>query len=224
MSEPLSECELRKSTLPERASRTYRPDSSSRAIVRKPSGSVRGGAVTTKTGRRFVLFPALRRRQRCRQRPSYRYLRATAAVALATSSPICFMRVVVTRLVGPHTKFVREIEEAVQQGKKVVRSMLGYSRDGTDDGTEFSLPELVEDTVGLLSKQFLSGITLDLELDRDLPKVQASRSSLEQILLNLIVNASESMKGKGTLRMVVGAREAGQNSYVLRPRPANDFL
>src|SRR6185312_17125335 len=46
---------------------------------------------------------------------------------------------------------VIEIEQAVQQGKSVVGSMLGYSREASDAPGPFSLPELVEDTVALLS-------------------------------------------------------------------------
>jgi signal transduction histidine kinase len=115
---------------------------------------------------------------------------------------------------------VAEIEQAVTQGKRVVRSMLGYSREENDATAPFALADLVEDTVALLTKQFLSGITLTLELDRNLPPVNLSRNRLEQILLNLIVNASDAMKGSGHLQ-IVARREAGTGGVtVLRPRAA----
>jgi signal transduction histidine kinase len=61
---------------------------------------------------------------------------------------------------------VAEVEKAVEQGKHIVGSMLGFSNDRQADGQAgLFLPDLVEDTVGLLSRQFLSGITLDLELE-----------------------------------------------------------
>jgi signal transduction histidine kinase len=118
---------------------------------------------------------------------------------------------------------VNEVEHAVQQGQKLARSMLGYSREDADDAGPFALPEVVEDTVALLSKQFLSGIALTLELDRDTPLARCSRTRIEQILLNLIVNASEAMKGKGTLRIVVRKRQTAEGPLVLRPRPAQCY-
>jgi signal transduction histidine kinase len=116
----------------------------------------------------------------------------------------------------------REIEHAVQQGKSVVRSMLGYSREATEN-TPVSIAQLVEDTVGLLSRQFLSGITLKLELDRDLPPVPGARGRIEQIMLNLIVNAAEAMDGKGELHIVV-RRGLPPSGFVLRPRAADDYI
>ncbi len=113
-----------------------------------------------------------------------------------------------------------EIEQAVLQGKKLVRSMLGYSREETGDLGTFSVTELVEDTVGLLSKQFLGGITLTLELDRDGPPARGSRNRLEQILLNLIVNASEAMNGRGVLIIAVRFQRSLPTSVVLAPGPA----
>ena len=119
---------------------------------------------------------------------------------------------------------VAEVEQAVQQGKKVVRSMLGYSRDDADESGPFALPELVEDTVALLSKQFLSGIALTLELDRDTSLVRGFRSRLEQILLNLIVNAAEAMGGTGSLRVSVRGARAQAERLVLRAKESSSYV
>ena len=119
---------------------------------------------------------------------------------------------------------VGEVDQAVQQGKKLVRSMLGYSREEYGEQDPFGLPELVEDTVALLSKQFLSGIALTLELDRDMSLARGSRSRLEQILLNLIVNATEAMEGAGSLRIQVHQIERLPEVLMLRPHAAPVYL
>jgi signal transduction histidine kinase len=120
---------------------------------------------------------------------------------------------------------VANIEEAVQQGKQVVASMLGYSRERPDDNDACDLDEVVEDTVSLLSKEFLSGIELTLALDRDAPPVQMGRGRLEQILLNLVVNAAEAMKGQGKLKIGVHVRSAELNgAFIVRPRPAVRYV
>lgn len=117
-----------------------------------------------------------------------------------------------------------EIEQAVQRGKSVVRSMLGYSRETPDAVGDFSVPELVEDTVALLSKQFLSGIVLTLKLDRETPSVTGSRGRLEQILLNLVVNASEAMSGQGKLFVEVRLFAGSVENWVLAPRAADHHV
>ena len=52
------------------------------------------------------------------------------------------------------------------QGKSVVGSMLGYARTEDEIVGPTDVSAVVEDTVSLLSKEFLSGIALTLELDR----------------------------------------------------------
>ena len=117
------------------------------------------------------------------------------------------------------------IEQAVQQGKTVVESMLGYSRSQTDEPQSLRVPDVVEETLGLLSQQFLSGTRLTMELDRETPPVVLSRGRLVQILLNLIVNAAEAMHGAGKLaisvRTVAAVPEAG---LVLAPPEAPAYV
>jgi signal transduction histidine kinase len=115
------------------------------------------------------------------------------------------------------------VEQAVQQGKSIINSMLGYSRRPADTIENLSVAKVVDDTVALLSRQFLGGITLKLELDRSCPPIYGSRTRLEQVLLNLIVNASEAMKGNGVL--AVSVRDAEPSSgAVLAPRPASAYV
>lgn len=119
---------------------------------------------------------------------------------------------------------VSTIEDAVQQGKHVVSSMLGYSRPAADSGQPKDVDELVEETVAMLSKEFLSGITLTLELDRQLPAVTVGGGKLEQILLNLVVNASEAMQSRGRLRIATRRRADPGSVFVLPPKAAPLFV
>jgi signal transduction histidine kinase len=129
------------------------------------------------------------------------------------------------KLIGRETKqlpdvqeHVGDIEQAVLQGKNVVGSMLGYSRNDADTGEPTDVNAVVEEAVSLLSKEFLSGIALTLELDREAPRVAVGRGQLEQVLLNLIVNASEAMQGHGKLKISVHVRHTlPPRHFVLRP-------
>lgn len=113
---------------------------------------------------------------------------------------------------------VADIEQAVLQGKQVVGSMLGYARNRQDSTDPTDAGLVVAEAVSLLSREFLSGIALTLELERNAPKVSIARGPLEQILLNLVVNASEAMQGTGKLKIVLReCSAAATEDFVLRP-------
>jgi len=121
------------------------------------------------------------------------------------------------------TELVESVESAVLQGKKVVSSMLSYSREET--GPTRPVTDVVRDTAALLSTEFLSGITLHLDLDEATPAVEVPAGRIEQILLNLIVNASEAMQGNGRLRITVNpAPPAAASRCLLPPHPAAAYV
>jgi signal transduction histidine kinase len=119
---------------------------------------------------------------------------------------------------------VQSIENAVQQGRSVVRSMLGYSREAADKPAFYNVGDVVADTVSLLSKQFLGGIVLTLDVDPATPQVWGAPSRFEQILLNLVVNAAEAMKGHGQLIVQARAENHLAENMVLRPGPAQMYV
>lgn len=121
------------------------------------------------------------------------------------------------------TANTEDIEQAVEQGKNVVQAMLGYSREDTAPQQPFVLAELVEDVLTLLSKHFLAGITLTLDLDRSAIVAALPRARIEQLLLNLIVNASEAMDGQGRLAIVVRTAPQPTGPRVLEPAPAPSY-
>ena len=124
---------------------------------------------------------------------------------------------------GATRENVQAIEQAVAQGRDIIRSMLGYARRTDDAATEFSVPRAVADTMGMLSRQFLSGLTVSLELEPTCPVVRGSGAQLEQVLLNLVVNAAEAMNGHG--RLVVSARPVSHpTNLALQPVQAPAYV
>lgn len=114
------------------------------------------------------------------------------------------------------------IQQAVQRGHGIVNSMLGYARD---DGQARSCAasELISEAVALLSKPFLSGLVLQIETEAATPLFVGRKGRLEQMLLNLILNAAEAMNGRGTL--VLGARPVpAPGPCVLPPTAAPGYV
>ena len=76
----------------------------------------------------------------------------------------------------------------------------------------------------MLTRQFLSGITLKIELDKNAPAVTGSRNRLEQVVLNLLVNASEAMNSQGELAVGVRMASSPAATPLLAPRSAARYL
>ncbi len=128
-----------------------------------------------------------------------------------------------TKPEGNTRENIDAIERAVKQGKAIVDSMLGYSRRPVHSVSEYSVTKAVSDTVALLSRQFLSGLRLDLELAPDCPPIHGSPARLEQVLLNLVLNASEAMHGSGSL--LISARKVSTpHAGVLTARTAPVYV
>lgn len=115
------------------------------------------------------------------------------------------------------------IEQAVARGKTIAGSILGYSRHAGDVQQHYAVGTAVSDTLAMLSQQFLSGIVLTLELEPTAPPVHGDKSRLEQILLNLLVNAAEAMNGHGKLVLGVRAQSVA-GACLLAPSAATGYV
>ncbi|MGA2174381.1 MAG: ATP-binding protein [Verrucomicrobiota bacterium] len=88
------------------------------------------------------------------------------------------------------------IKTVVDQGSAVVQALLGFSR-GSDEVMECcEINPVVDNTLKLLGDRFLREVEMRFERGADLPGVRASQSLVQQILLNFIFNAAESMTGR----------------------------
>lgn len=85
---------------------------------------------------------------------------------------------------------------------EIANGLLNFSRTSTTEFRETNLNQVIRDTLSLLEHQFkTSGIAVDLELADELPAIQGNPGKLQQVFLNLLLNAKEAMPGGGTLRV-----------------------
>jgi signal transduction histidine kinase len=118
---------------------------------------------------------------------------------------------------------LQRIKTAVDQGAGLVRAMLGYSRGGTAPRRELDPTEVVQRAVGLLDERFQKRIHVRGS-DAHLPRVLAPPEMLQQILLNLLQNADESMSHKGTVMVELRRSFSIPSHCVLKPSPAVSFV
>ena len=98
----------------------------------------------------------------------------------------------------PNHKRLKNIEKQIKSGSKLTSQLLGYAREGSYEVRPISLNQLVKetsDTFGMTKKE----ITVHQELSENLYGIKADQGQIEQVLLNLYVNAADAMPGGGDL-------------------------
>jgi PAS domain S-box-containing protein len=97
------------------------------------------------------------------------------------------------------------LEKITQQSfraSEIANGLLNFSRTSTTAFRETNLNQVIRDTLSLLEHQLKTAqINLDLALAEDLPLIQGNPGKLQQVFLNLLLNAKEAMSGGGNLRV-----------------------
>jgi two-component system, NtrC family, sensor kinase len=85
---------------------------------------------------------------------------------------------------------------------EIANGLLNFSRTSTTEFRDTNLNQVIRDTLSLLEHQFKTAlINIDLELAEELPPIHGNSGKLQQVFLNLLLNAKEAMPGGGTLRV-----------------------
>ncbi len=98
----------------------------------------------------------------------------------------------------PYYEALKNIERQVKSGAQLTRQMLGYARRGKFNVKPIDLNQVVDasaNTFGRTRKQ----ITIHRDFDNNLFPIDADQGQIEQVLLNLYVNAADAMPGGGKL-------------------------
>jgi two-component system, NtrC family, sensor kinase len=97
------------------------------------------------------------------------------------------------------------LEKITQQSfraAEIANGLLNFSRTSTTEMRATNLNAVIRDTLSLLEHQFKTAqIDVDLELASELPEIQGNAGKLQQVFLNLLLNARDAMPGGGRLRV-----------------------
>jgi len=121
----------------------------------------------------------------------------------------------------------RPIELIVAQGArmaKIIQSLLLFSRQRKPERRALDLREVVRQILGLRETQLgLSGIRVETEFGEDVPRAEGDSHQLQQVFLNLILNAEQAIVGSGVggrrtgdrIRITTSARAVGDATWVV---------
>ena len=110
---------------------------------------------------------------------------------------------------------VREISDASLRAADLCRQMLAYAGGGTLAGEHVDLNLKVRDVVRLLRGSLSSKARLDYDLADSPPVVWGDPSQLQQVIMNLLTNASEALGGReGQIVIATGAVECDRSALI----------
>lgn len=97
---------------------------------------------------------------------------------------------------------VQQIENAANRAADLCRQMLAYSGNSPRLNEKINLWLLVDEIVKMLQSAIKKNVAIKLDLKRDVPGISGDNAQLQQVVMNLIINAAEAIGDKkGTIRV-----------------------
>lgn len=104
-----------------------------------------------------------------------------------------------TLLEDPRHKWLGQIRVATEKAGALTQSLLAFSRKQQQHNVVLNLNSVIQDITPMLRQLVGAQVQLDFELAAGLGDIEADRSQIDQILMNLAANARDAMSQGGTL-------------------------
>lgn len=111
----------------------------------------------------------------------------------------------------PHRRELLQIRKASEQAATLVEQLLTFSRKQITQARAVCLTNIVADTARMLKRLIGEDVVLSSHLCEDMPSIMADPGQLQQIILNLAINARDAMPDGGNLVIVTESVEIDQD-------------
>lgn len=148
--------------------------------------------------------------------------RMAAGVAHELNSPltgiVTFAHLMAKRIPPENAQDAEDLKVIIDQAErcsKIVRGLLGFSRKTASEKAHVDMNTLIENTLSMVRNQAkFYNITFDVRLDKSIPEVNADPNQIQQVFLNLLINAADAMEEKGKITISSRMIEDGADRFV----------
>jgi len=118
------------------------------------------------------------------------------------------------RMIDPDSESIKHISKAMITGKRakhITNLMLDYVGKGFIDKTALDLNQLVSENSDMFKIAATASIHMDVSLAEELPAIMADKAQIQQLVMNLITNATEAISElPGIVRIITGVMDCDQ--------------
>jgi two-component system NtrC family sensor kinase len=150
--------------------------------------------------------------------------RMAAGVAHELNSPltgiVTFSHLMLKRIPPENKQDIEDLEVIIEQAErcsKIVKGLLGFSRKTSAEKVFVNINTLTENTIAMVRNQAkFHNIKFVLNFDNAIPQIPTDPNQLQQVFINLLINAADAMNERGqvTVATRVTADTASGKSYV----------
>jgi len=113
-----------------------------------------------------------------------------------------------TPAIDPKHIVLEKIKRQTLRASEIVNNLLNFSRTGNVEFAELDINRVLDDTIQLLEPQLRNTqINLERSYGENLPKTVGNATKLQQVFMNLLLNARDAMQKGGTLTLQTQFRE-----------------
>jgi signal transduction histidine kinase/CheY-like chemotaxis protein len=122
------------------------------------------------------------------------------------------------RLDADARRHLNVIESSARRAGQMISKLLKFARKGAFDFQPVDLNSVVRDTAELMNKTLSHrNVEARLELDYTIPHIIGDANQMEQVVMNLMVNAADAMPEGGAVKVTTAAKTFGREAAQIHP-------
>lgn len=138
--------------------------------------------------------------------------RMAAGVAHELNSPltgiVTFAHLLLKRLPPENKQDIEDLRVIIEQSdrcSKIIKGLLGFSRKATSEKALVDINSLTENTISMVRNQAkFYNIKFSLDFDNSIPQIATDPNQLQQVFINLLINAADAMNERGQITVSTG--------------------
>ena len=117
---------------------------------------------------------------------------------------------------SPLRENIQKVIYQTNRCKEIVQSLLDFARTPTSEMLPLQINQVISTSLKLVRDQSMfHGIEIETKFVENLPETIGDRSRLEEVFLNLFINAADAMKGGGKLTITTGLSKKNNSIRIL---------